>query len=459
MISSATSIRWRLLRNLLLLSGFVVVSLTTVYLHLFWDQRDAFTDDELANLVARIGQSARRDAGGAVQFDLPDDILAAIQSDGLQVVVLGPTLDEALLDLPVGARARLPITPLARWQRVYMVVDSLAGESGPRMHTVLATVVSPAGPIRVAATRPVGSRQEVWRWLAGVARQILPVVLLALMLTMVITLVTVRSAFRPLRAAADRAHRIRPGNSAERLAVDVPSEIRPLVDAVNNALDRLDVGFVEQRRFTANAAHELRTPVAVLRARVDTLVDRAIAEPILNDVDRIARLIDQLLAVSRLDSRLPVVSQATDLASVAADVVARLAPLAVAARKEIALEAPDGPVMVWSNGEMLAAAIRNLAENALRFTPVGQATEIVVTTGPAIEVHDGGPGVAIEDRGRLFERFWRGGDRRGGAGLGLAIVREIATQLDGTVEVGTSRLGGAVFRLRLPPATAGARSG
>jgi len=104
-------------------------------------------------------------------------------------------------------------------------------------------------------------------------------------------------------------------------------------------------------------------------------------------------------------------------------------------------------VRIVGNAETLGAAVRNLVENALRFTPAGSSVEVAVTDGPAIEVHDAGPGIPFEDRAHLFERFWRGRDRQGGAGLGLAIVAEVAAQHGGRITVDKSPMGGAMFRI------------
>jgi signal transduction histidine kinase len=148
-----------------------------------------------------------------------------------------------------------------------------------------------------------------------------------------------------------------------------------------------------------------------------------------------------------------------DLVELAGDVVAQLAPLAVAEDKQVSLTAPEHAVRIVGNADALSAAVRNLVENALRFAPAGSAVEVVIADGPSIEVHDAGPGIPSEDRPHLFERFWRGRDRQGGAGLGLAIVAEVAALHGGRLSVGKSPLGGALFGVSFgapPPAQAAA---
>jgi two-component system sensor histidine kinase TctE len=449
------SISKRLLRNFLLLAGLSVVGLTGLYVYWLWDARDVFADDELAVIANTMVRSAHRTEDGKVDLSLDGEAIHKMRSiEGLRVFVLDPRTGTVILDSPPGTRALLPINPTTAWRLPYLVIDPAPDSDGRRQQMALVTRdVRGVGPLRVAIVRPEPSVDELGRWvLTTVVPEVLPVIAPIFFCAIFIALWTVRTSLRPVTRAAEQANLIDVGRASTRLETAVPAEIRPLVDAVNNALDRLDLGFAEQRRFTANAAHELRTPLAVLRARLDALEDRGTADAIRADVERMSRIIEQLLAVSRLDSRLPIAKDPVDLAEVAGDVVARLAPLAVASGKQLSLQAPDKPVRVVGNAEMLAAAARNLVENALRYTPRGQTVNVVVESegGVRLEVHDAGPGVTPDAQQHMFERFWRGQDRGGGAGLGLAIVQEVAVQHGGKVEVARSAMGGALFRLILP---------
>jgi len=284
-------------------------------------------------------------------------------------------------------------------------------------------------------------------YLMHVAWFTIPIMLLLL----VIDILIVRRALRPVTRASDQARAIDPGRIDLRLPVaDVPTEVLPLVVAVNQALDRLERGFRLQRDFTADAAHELRTPLAVLRARIDMLADRDAASALRSDLESMTHIVDQLLAVAELEAGTPGLADAIDLHGVCSDVAAGLAPIALAHGKEIALTGRRSPVTIRGNGPMLHRAVRNLAENALRHTPAGSTVEIHVSENGTISVSDEGPGISAAERELIFRRFWRRDrSRADGAGLGLAIVSRIVEAHAGEIEVRNRETGGAVFAIRL----------
>jgi signal transduction histidine kinase len=275
-----------------------------------------------------------------------------------------------------------------------------------------------------------------------------------LLLLLAIDIVIFRRALRPLLQASNQARNISPARTDVRLPVDpIPTEIRPLVSAVNQALDRLEEGFRAQREFTADAAHELRTPIAVLRTRLDTLADQKTTEALRQDVEGMCRVVGQLLDVAESDTFVVAPAERADLHAVCAEVVESVAPLAIAQGKEISLDAADEPVWVNGNADMLYRAVRNLVENALRHTREGTAVELVVKADGTVTVLDRGPGVHDDDRAFLFHRFWRRDRRRAGsAGLGLSIVRRIAEAHMASITVENRKTGGASFSLRFPRA-------
>lgn len=275
----------------------------------------------------------------------------------------------------------------------------------------------------------------------------LPILLFLILADIVI----VRRAIRPVVQASEFARSIDTARLELRLPTrDIPREILPLVKAVNLALDRIEHGFRTLRDFTTDAAHEIRTPLSVLRLRVDTTLPADVAAPLRKDIEAMSHVVEELLAVAELEGTLIRADETADLHTVAADVVSLLAPIAFRHGKDIALSGAPSPVIVHGNRGMLFQAVRNLAENALKHTASGTAVEIDVGSDGSLHVLDEGPGIPESEQPLIFDRFWRGDRRRpGGAGLGLAIVQRIVDTHGGTVAVRNRTPRGADFSIQL----------
>jgi signal transduction histidine kinase len=270
-----------------------------------------------------------------------------------------------------------------------------------------------------------------------------------LLFLLAIDIAIFRRALRPLLKASEMAKEITPRRTDVRLSPQsIPSEILPLVQAINQALDRLAAGFRVQREFTADAAHELRTPLTILRGRIDALVDRSTAKALHKDIEGMARIVSQLLDIAELETLAIDPSEKADLRAICTEVAELAAPLALAQHKSIALSGTENPVWIHGNPEMLSRAVRNLVENAINYSPSGTSVEIVVEPDGTVRVLDDGPGIKDDDREMIFRRFWRQDRRRaGGAGLGLSIVQRIADAHAAIIKVENRPTGGADFSL------------
>jgi signal transduction histidine kinase len=268
---------------------------------------------------------------------------------------------------------------------------------------------------------------------------------------LIVDIFVVRRALRPVITASEMARALHPTRLDVRLPEEnVPSEVLPLIEAINHALTGLEHAFRVQRNFTADAAHELRTPLSVLRIRLESLGDQTGAAALRNDVDAMTHTVNQLLEIAELESTVIGQDERADLRQVSAEVVELLAPIALAQSREIALTGTEHSVWIRGNAPMLFLAIRNLVENAVRYTNAGSTVEVEVDPQGIVRVIDEGPGVPDEDRELIFHRFWRRDrTRSGGAGLGLSIVSSVASAHSGSVSVADRPGGGAVFCLDL----------
>jgi len=321
------------------------------------------------------------------------------------------------------------------------------------------TIVLAGGVVQAA------QRTSARRALAGeAASPLLTTALLLVLLTAVLLAAALRRGLRPLDvAAADVARR----SEASLEPIDeagVPQEIHPLIRAINGLMRRLSRAFSAQRRFVADAAHELRSPVTALKLQLQ-LLERARDEAARTQavtalkagVERARRLIEQLLDLSRLEPDAPLRRVPVDLAEIGRGTVAHRSAEADASNIDLGAEAQDGTVAGDDRAE-LAMLLDNLVGNALRHA----AARIDVRAGwldgrPALQVIDDGPGIPEAERELVFDRFHRGADSAGmaGSGLGLAIVRAVAERHGAFVSLHTAP-GGRGLEARvlfMPPAT------
>ena len=223
----------------------------------------------------------------------------------------------------------------------------------------------------------------------------------------------------------------------------VAREILPLVRAVNEVLRRLDEEYERQRRFIASAAHELRTPIAVLRVKIESAEDAA-TRRLTTDVDRLANLAEQLLDLQRLDAVRN--DENIDLSVLVRHVAADLAPLLIASARTIEVVV-DQVLPIRGDVGSIKRVVTNLVQNAIEHG--GRHVSIHVL-GSIFEVEDDGPGIPLEERERVFEPFHRLRPRSAGTGLGLNLVRQVVERHGGYVSILGASDGGTIVRVEFP---------
>ena len=360
-----------------------------------------------------------------------------------------------------------------------VVVAALAAARGQPFATSLAR---PAGSYRVLA-RPhvVGDRRVM---LAGIyplhevdatLERIREMFLIAIPL-LIASAATggwflARRAFAPVRAIATRAAEIGAATLHERLPVAADDELGALTRVLNDLLDRLERSFEQQRRFMADASHELRTPSAVLRAEADVTLSRPRrteteyreSMAVVQDAARrLTRIVDDIFLLARADAGHLVMHPAMlDLDEMVIDTVRAVQPIATGRKVRVELlDVVDA--RIHGDADLLGRVMLNLLDNAVKHAPAGSAVEVRMSTpsGKVVEVAvvDAGPGIDEEAKERVFERFYRVDTARAraentatsGAGLGLPIARRIAEMHGGHVDLVSSRPGRTEFRVRLP---------
>ncbi len=276
--------------------------------------------------------------------------------------------------------------------------------------------------------------------------------------------VIARRALAPLREFANVADAIGTSDLSQRLStIPAADEIGRLGATLNRMLERLDAALRRERELTAEVGHELRTPLAIIRAEVELLHDevtderlRTNLDSVLEELDRTTGVIDDMLLLARADAKVVLDQpELVDLGELTRTVAGRLA--AVAAGQDVALEA-SGEGRVEGDPRAIERAITNLVDNALRHTPSMGVVQIQVEQrdpGAAVLVRDTGPGVPAATLGTMFDRYTRAGPRRGAAGLGLSIVAAVAASHEGSVEARNRPEGGLEITIELQDRPAG----
>lgn len=417
-----------------------------------YDTADTLSDRELSLRAQDLARHVTRGPDGTVRLDMPQELDEAYRvAADADIFAIRDADGRLIAASPASFGSVVERWPAAGEHTAYFQLRELAGHRRDYYGLSL-RLEGAAGPVSVWVGQARGPTELVHSMLEEFVFDIAWVIPLFMLLALGVAILAIRHALKPVRELSEIASSIGPSATAVRLPqASLPREIEPLVVAVNRALDRLDQGFAVQRQFTANAAHELRTPLAVITGALDGMPTSPDLDTLKLDVARMNRLVEQLLSVARLDAIALDVSGKVDLNEVASQAVANLAPWAVAHGRTLAFVASGQPVEVEGNAFAIDDAIRNLVENAVAYAPSGSEVVVATHDDGSVSVSDCGPGVPEHDRERVFERFWRGKAASAhGAGLGLAIVAEIMKAHGGNVRMTAGPHGGAVFTLAFP---------
>ncbi len=444
---SPPSLRRRLMLNMLLPAAALAVALGAGGWLMIRNVVEAAHDRLLDGSVLAIAERLTVDEDNAVTVDLPPVALGMLESQAHDSIYYNVTYDGAPVtgyqDLPRPDLTRLAAGETTHWDAVY--------RGNPiRVAAQLRRVFGKPDPVLVEVAETTNARRAIeYRMLAALGG-------LELGLLGLVGWLTRRGighGLKPLVALGREIDARSVPGAINLKPLDlsaVPRETLAPAVAFNALLERLEQSIGAIRRFTADASHQMRTPLTILRAHLaileqcgsDTPQGRAALDDIEGATKRLERLLAQLIALARADEGASAGddTETVDLARVAAAVAAKWVPQALAAGVDLQFEGPETPVPIASNEVLTEEILANLLDNAIRYNREGGAVIVRVTatqSGGRLEVEDEGPGIPAADRARVFERFYRIPRRGGpeGTGLGLAIVRALADRLGADVRL------------------------
>ncbi|WP_238122501.1 MULTISPECIES: sensor histidine kinase [unclassified Xanthobacter] len=433
-----------------LMLGMVVVSVLAVcvaalFLYVRFDAINTrFREGTLHSFAMSIAKDVRPDATGTFG-PIRTSTVHRIAQEGGHFIVLGasgeriagsPDMKDALVPVADEAERYFELPQGGSAEALYGLSLQVPGLQPP----AYVQVVFPSSDVVFDSVLEEFLQDIAWLWI--------PFMLIMLGTNLLVA----RIALRPLAQTAQQAERIQPGGVSVTLSEQgLPDDVLALVRAVNQALGRLREGYRAQEEFVGDMAHELRTPLAVMKAQL-AATDAPFARVLERELAGMERLVEQLLDRVRLGRFRIEPGDVVDLAVAAREAAAFLAPQIIARHRLIEVEAGPVPVLVAGGRDDVFRALRNLIDNALEHSPEGGLILVVVTDTPAIRVVDQGPGLPAdvldaEHRRRGLVRS----DRREGVGLGLAIVERTMLVHGGELVLSNGERGGGSAEMRFPP--------
>lgn len=402
-------------------------------------------DQALADQVRAISRQIRSSGEGGISVDLTSSASRLLRSDTEDTIYYQIVAPEGRL---LAGDAEVPRPDLAAMRSGEILFHD-ADINGEEIR--VATLMVEPGPaeggmvlVQVAETRNKRSSLSS-RIVSGVLLPQFAIIPLAVLLVWF----GLSRGIAPLGDLQAMIRARRPGDLSPIAPDSVPEEVRPVIVAFNDMMERLDSLLHAQQHFIADAAHQMRTPLAGLKMQIELATQerdpeqiRAAMQRAWSGAERAARLINQLLSLARADASSENVHAFADvdLVELVREVVSASVPLALRSGLDIGVEAPDRAVRISGNHILLTELISNLVDNAIKYTPSGGQVTVTVLDdvggGAMLSVIDSGPGIAPAERSRVFQRFYRVlGSTAEGSGLGLSIVREVVELHGGVVSL------------------------
>lgn len=424
--------------GILLLFGILIVAFLVRA-----DEGDALVDPTIAEIVA---QAIERGSDGTLKLT-ETEALAQLRRDAPELWFIARNdRGEMVNSGPV------PDVYFALAAHLDKITFADIRDVAPRFShsAIIRRASGPAGEFTVLGRGNLNSMLFIIFLLSNLL--MIPIFVILVAITIVAVPWIVSRAFANLSAIARDAGTIDIDQRGYQLPQEgIPSEVQPLVLAINAALKRLDEGYERHQRFILDAAHELRTPLAILQTRMETLPDGPIRSRLMADSGRIAVLAEQLLDLQRIDANGRTFAS-VDLVELCRGVAADLAPLAIAQGYELSFEPEARSLVIEGDAGALERAITNIIQNAIEHSGNRGTISIRVEPGGTVDISDQGPGIPTGERERIFEAFYRLQPKERGVGLGLNMVREILQRHGAMIAVLDAAGGGACFRLSFPTA-------
>jgi signal transduction histidine kinase len=387
-------------------------------------------------ISAVVAEAVERDSEGKFQLrDTPELRSLKRQNNGLWYVAA--TTDGASVSY---GTVPAPYAELAHLAYLFQDAD-IRGSVGTNEIASVENVETAVGEVRILFGGFTDKGWPVLAILAGTYKIYVPLLVVALPAIFLAVPRIVRRALARVSDVADKASQIAPRRYGARLPVDgIPKEVAPLVIAFNRTLERLENEFRKRQRFLIDAAHELRTPIAIMQTRIDGMPEGQERRRLLDDVARLAETAEQLFDFERNDQATDL-NKTVDLVEIARTAVADLAPLAIAAGYQISFQSEVESLERKGSPSAIPRAISNLVRNAIDHGGNTGMITVSVSAGGQINVADEGPGIPAEHQELVFETFYRVAPKSKGAGLGLSLVKQVAANHGGRSASKAARTG------------------